>query len=207
MPDFIISTLLVMQHGGFALPNQVWSWDITKLLGPAKWTYYYLYVILDIFSRYVVDWMAAERESATLAERLITATCEKQEIPAGQLTIHADRGTAMTAKCSSAKGGHMKTVPILLTPLLLGIATMDAAAEEVVILVCREGFGGPVRPVEVDACSKSAGVHLACPTRLDPDPTTPGPSCAEALADFRSLGFRIRHVPARDFWLVSRICG
>ena len=79
-------------------PNQVWSWDITKLLGPVKWTYYYLYVILDIFSRYAVGWMVAERESATLAERLITATCEKQEIPAGQLTVHADRGTAMTAK-------------------------------------------------------------------------------------------------------------
>jgi putative transposase len=79
-------------------PNQVWSWDITKLLGPVKWTYYYLYVILDIFSRYVDGWLVAERESATLAERLITATCEKQEIPAGQLTIHADRGTAMTAK-------------------------------------------------------------------------------------------------------------
>jgi transposase InsO family protein len=63
-----------------------------------KWTYYYLYVILDIFSRYVVGWMVAERESATLAERLITASCAKQEIPAGQLTIHADRGTAMTAK-------------------------------------------------------------------------------------------------------------
>jgi putative transposase len=79
-------------------PNQVWSWDITKLLGPAKWTYFYLYVILDIFSRYVVGWMVATRESATLAERLITATCEKQEIHAGQLTIHADRGTAMTSK-------------------------------------------------------------------------------------------------------------
>jgi putative transposase len=79
-------------------PNQVWSWDITKLLGPAKWTYFYLYVILDIFSRYVVGWMVATRESATLAERLIAATCEKQEISAGQLTIHADRGTAMTSK-------------------------------------------------------------------------------------------------------------
>jgi putative transposase len=79
-------------------PNQVWSWDITKLLGPAKWTYYYLYVILDIFSRYVVGWLVADRESAILAERLITATCEKQEIAAGQLTIHADRGPAMTAK-------------------------------------------------------------------------------------------------------------
>jgi putative transposase len=79
-------------------PNAVWSWDITKLLGPAKWTYFYLYVILDIFSRYVVGWMVAHRESAALAQRLITATCEKQAIVAGQLTIHADRGTSMTSK-------------------------------------------------------------------------------------------------------------
>jgi putative transposase len=79
-------------------PNQVWSWDITKLRGPVTWSYYYLYVILDIFSRYVVGWMVAPQENATLAERLIAATCEKQAIPTGQLTIHADRGAAMTAK-------------------------------------------------------------------------------------------------------------
>ena len=79
-------------------PNQVWSWDITKLRGPMTWTYYCLYVILDIFSRYVVGWMVADGESATLAERLIEETCEKQGIVAGQLTLHADRGTAMTAK-------------------------------------------------------------------------------------------------------------
>jgi putative transposase len=79
-------------------PNEVWSWDITKLLGPAKWTYFYLYVILDIFSRYVVGWMLALRESAALAERLIAETCSKQQIRAGQLTIHADRGAAMTSK-------------------------------------------------------------------------------------------------------------
>jgi putative transposase len=79
-------------------PNEVWSWDITKLLGPAKWTYYYLYVILDIFSRYVVGWMVAHRESATLAERLIAATCLKQAIRPDQLTIHADRGSSMTSK-------------------------------------------------------------------------------------------------------------
>jgi putative transposase len=79
-------------------PNQVWSWDITKLLGPVKWTYFYLYVILDIFSRYVVGWMVAQQESATLAERLIDATCDKQAISPGQLLIHADRGPAMTSK-------------------------------------------------------------------------------------------------------------
>ncbi len=79
-------------------PNEVWSWDITKLLGPAKWTYYYLYVILDIFSRYVVGWMVAHQESAALATRLIAATCEKHEILPDQLTIHADRGSSMTSK-------------------------------------------------------------------------------------------------------------
>jgi putative transposase len=79
-------------------PNAVWSWDITKLRGPAKWTYYYLYVILDIFSRYVVGWMVASRESAALAEVLIRQTCAKQGIDRDQLTIHADRGSSMTSK-------------------------------------------------------------------------------------------------------------
>ncbi len=79
-------------------PNQVWSWDITKLLGPAKWTYYYLYVIVDIFSRYVVGWMVAPSESAALAQQLIEQTVIKQQIVAGQLTIHADRGSSMKSK-------------------------------------------------------------------------------------------------------------
>jgi putative transposase len=79
-------------------PNQLWSWDITKLLGPTKWTYYYLYNILDVFSRYSVGWMIAERESASLAEELIAATCVRQNIQPGQLTIHADRGSSMTSK-------------------------------------------------------------------------------------------------------------
>jgi putative transposase len=79
-------------------PNQLWSWDITKLLGPAKWTYFYLYVILDVFSRYVTGWMVAMRESAELAERLIEESCTKQNIQPGQLTLHADRGTAMGSK-------------------------------------------------------------------------------------------------------------
>jgi putative transposase len=76
-------------------PNQVWSWDITKLLGPAKWTYFYLYVILDIFSRYVVGWTLAHRESGSLAQLLIAETCAKQSIIPGQLTLHADRGSSM----------------------------------------------------------------------------------------------------------------
>ena len=79
-------------------PNQVWSWDITKLYGPEKWTYYYLYVVLDVFSRCVVGWTIAYRESAALAEELIAQTCAKQNIEPGHLTIHADRGSAMTSK-------------------------------------------------------------------------------------------------------------
>ena len=79
-------------------PNQLWSWDITKLHGPAKWTYFHLYVIIDVFSRYVVGWMIAHRESAVLAQRLIEETCTRQNIIPGQLTIHADRGTSMKSK-------------------------------------------------------------------------------------------------------------
>jgi transposase InsO family protein len=79
-------------------PNQVWSWDITKLKGPVKWTYFYLYVILDIFSRYVVGWMVAHREQDSLAKRLIEETCQKQGIQPGQLTVHADRGSSMRSK-------------------------------------------------------------------------------------------------------------
>jgi len=81
-----------------AKPNQVYSWDITKLLGPAKWTYYYLYVILDIYSRYVPGWLLAHAENARLAEVLLADTAAKQGIGRGQLTIHADRGSPMTAK-------------------------------------------------------------------------------------------------------------
>jgi len=79
-------------------PNQLWSWDITKLKGPVTWTYFSLYVILDVFSRYVVGWLAAVQDSATVAHRLIEQTCERQGIAQNTLTIHADRGAAMLAK-------------------------------------------------------------------------------------------------------------
>lgn len=94
-----------LRHPFYAKPellatasNQVWSWDITKLLGPVKWTYFCLYVILDIFSRYVVGWMVAHRESALLAKKLIDETCQKQGVQPGQLLIHADRGPSMKSK-------------------------------------------------------------------------------------------------------------
>lgn len=84
-------------------PNQVWSWDITKLKGPAKWSYFQLYVIIDIFSRCVVGWMLADRESSCLASKLIRETCQRQGIEPGNLTLHADRGPSMTAKAT----GHL----------------------------------------------------------------------------------------------------
>lgn len=79
-------------------PNQVWSWDITKLKSSVKWSYFYLYVIIDIFSRYVVGWMVAHCEQKALAKKLIEETCHKQSIQPGQLTIHADRGSSMKSK-------------------------------------------------------------------------------------------------------------
>ncbi len=79
-------------------PNQLWSWDITKLLGPTKWTYFYLYVMLDVFSRYVVGWLLADAESATLAEQLMNDAYKLQGVNPGQLTIHADRGSSMKSK-------------------------------------------------------------------------------------------------------------
>jgi len=79
-------------------PNELWSWDISKLLGPAKWTYYYLYVILDVFSRYAVGWTVQHREAASVAEALIAQAAEQQQITRGQLTVHADRGSSMTSK-------------------------------------------------------------------------------------------------------------
>ena len=79
-------------------PNQLWSWDITKLRGPVKWTYFYLYVILDVFSRYVTGWMIADRESAGLATHFLEESILKHDIPPGQLNIHADRGKVMRAK-------------------------------------------------------------------------------------------------------------
>ena len=79
-------------------PNQLWSWDITKLRGPTTWTWYYLYVLLDVFSRYVVGWLLAHREAASVAQRLIATTVAREQIAPGQLTVHADRGAAMTSK-------------------------------------------------------------------------------------------------------------
>jgi putative transposase len=90
--------------------NSVWSWDITKLHGPAKWTYYYLYVIIDIYSRYVVSWMVASRKSSLLADSI-----RKQRVERDQLTIHADRGSSMASKpvalLLADLGGHQEPLP------------------------------------------------------------------------------------------------
>ena len=82
-------------------PNEVWSWDITRLLGPQKWQYFYLYVILDIFSRSVTGWMVAQRETAGLAGHPVSETCLKHGVQPRVLTLHSDRGSPMTAKCTA----------------------------------------------------------------------------------------------------------
>ena len=82
-------------------PNEVWSWDITKLAGPHKWTWYQLYVILDVYSRYAINWLVATRESDRLAEQLIADAIHQHKVPDGQLSLHADRGSSMTSKTVS----------------------------------------------------------------------------------------------------------
>ena len=82
-------------------PNQVWTWDITKLPGPTKGTYFALYVILDLYSRYIVGWQVARRESAAVYQELVKACCKDQRVVPEQLTIHSDRGSPMTAKSTA----------------------------------------------------------------------------------------------------------
>jgi putative transposase len=94
-PDYVTPQLVA------TAPNQVWSWDTTKLPGPTKGTYFTLYVILDIFSRYIVGWQVSARESAAVAQELINACCKQQGVTRGQLTIHADRGSPMVAKSTA----------------------------------------------------------------------------------------------------------
>jgi putative transposase len=109
-PEYVRPELLAVQ------PNEVWSWDITKLRGPVKWTYFYLYVLLDIFSRYVVGWTVAEYENARLAKRLIEDTCAKQNILPGQLIVHQDRGAPMTSKTLSQLYADMAVGPSFSRP-------------------------------------------------------------------------------------------
>lgn len=87
-----------LRHPDASKPGELYSWDITKLPGPAKWNHYYLYVIIDVFSRYVVGWLIADRETAALAEDLIAQTCTKEGVDREQLTLHADRGSPMRSK-------------------------------------------------------------------------------------------------------------
>ena len=112
-------------------PNQTWSWDITKLLGPTKWTYFYLYVVLDIFSRYAVGWMVADRENSALACRLIEETCHNQGVQPQVLTLHSDRGAPMTSKCTAQLLADLGVTRSLSRPqvsTVMGIAATAAAA-------------------------------------------------------------------------------
>ena len=89
-------------------PDQVWTWDITKLLGPYRGIWFFLYTVLDMFSRYVVGWMVAERETGDLARELVERACEQQGVNPYQLALHADRGDAMTSKTLMEKMDDLK---------------------------------------------------------------------------------------------------
>jgi putative transposase len=127
-------------------PNQVWSWDITKLLGPVTWVYFYLYVLLDIFSRFVVGWLIAERESADLAQRLMAEACQRQHIPPHQLTIHADRGGPMTAKPLALLMADLGIVKSHSRPHLSNDTPFSEAQFKTLKyhLTFPERFGGPI---------------------------------------------------------------
>ena len=132
-------------------PNQTWSWDITKLLGPKKWTYFYLYVVLDIFSRYAVGWMVADRENSALAGRLIEQTCHKQGVQPQVLTLHSDRGAPMTSKCTAQ----------LLADLGGRVAPGDCSPEA----LTRTGQGDFHHPAPPLMCLVATPPHIRTTTR------------------------------------------
>ena len=133
-------------------PNEAWSWDITRLLGPKRWTYFYRYVLLDIFSRYVVGGMVADRENSALAARLIEQTCLKQGIGPQVLTLHSDRGAPMTSKCTAQ----------LLADL--GVTRSARAAPR----ACpREGGGQRRQPLPRGASIKTLKYHPGFPGRFE----------------------------------------
>jgi len=129
-------------------PNQVWSWDITKLKGPVTWSYFHLYVILDIFSRYVVGWMVAERESAALAKRLIAESCHKQRIPRGQLTVHADRGTSMTSVTVAQLLANLGVTKTHSRPHVSDDVTVQRVQDTAPVLTWLGGCAGGVREAQ-----------------------------------------------------------
>ena len=184
-------------------PNEVWSWDITKLLGPKKWTYYYLYVLLDIFSRYVVGWMVADRENSALASRLITETCAKHGVEPTVLTLHSDRGSPMTSKCTAQMLADLGVIQSLSRPQVSDDNPFSEAQFKT--LKYRPGFPGasttsPPRTATAGAsspgtttniataaspCSPQATSTTARPTRSSravrqrsPRPTPPTPSAS-----------------------------
>jgi len=148
-------------------PNQVWSWDITKLLGPAKWTYYYLYVILDIFSRYVAGWMPAHRESEHLAERLIRETVLKEGIVRDQLTIHSDRGPSMR---SQTVAQLLATLGItLLTPAMVHLVQAEA------VLTARQAVLTAAHVAHPERFVRQPPRPLALPCEVWINPPADGP--------------------------------
>jgi putative transposase len=178
-PAYAKPELLALQ------PNEVWSWDITKLKGPVKWSCYHLYVILDIFSRYVVGWMIALREAAHLAEQLIADTVAKHNIAPGTLTLHADRGSSMRSKPVAALLVDLEVTKTHSRPHVSDDNPYSDCSR-----VARGRRGGNARTVP-------AG-HDRRRLRTDGNPCRPAVAAAQAMGD----GL-VRPIPA---WAASRTC-
>ena len=161
-------------------PNEIWSWDITKLLGPAKWTYFHLYVVIDIFSRYVPGWLLATRETAELAERLLGDTIRKQNVAADGLTIHADRGTSMASKpvglCCSPTWASPRATPARIAPTTIRTRKRSSRRSS----TGRSSLDGsaPSRMPALSASASSAGTTTS--TAIPVSASTPRPPSTSA---------------------------
>jgi putative transposase len=136
-------------------PNQVWSWDISKLMGPAKWTYFYLYVIIDIFSRRVVGWCVADSESAALFKPLFEDAAAKHDVPPGQLTLHADRGPSMKAKATALLLADLGVTKSHSRPYIAGESGSLHTSSSRLNRYCRRAVLDPPLTFSMSACWQS----------------------------------------------------
>ena len=165
-------------------PNQVWS-DITRLLGPKKWSYYYLYVIMDIYSRYVVGWMVADRENSALAGRLIQQSCLKHGVQPRVLTLHSDRGAPMTSQCTAQLLADLGVTRSLSRPQVSDDNPFsEAQFKRSTIPRFPDGSGIRAKPRLVDRSSAgtSTAMHLDANPRAGPLRERRSGHCHEAWA-------------------------
>ena len=185
-------------------PNEAWSWDITRLLGPAKWQYFYLYVILDIYSRYAAGWMVAERETAGLAGHLVGETCVRHGVEPQELTLHSDRGSPMTAKCTAQLLADLGVTQSLGRPQglerqpLLGVALQDRQVPPGLPRPVRLHRGGKgLLPQVLPVVQHRAPARRNRPAHARTGPLRPRPRGDRAPAEGAGRGLRRPARPLR----------